>query len=126
MVKMSPQQESEYALGFGVARNSLSNDAQLAHDHLTAERRHAGIPPDFPQADAAGSSRRSTISRWNTMVGTAALIPLGPGCGAVLVPWMITDWQASVSAPLALRDVGGFLIAAGGLLLVVTWVRFAT
>jgi protein-S-isoprenylcysteine O-methyltransferase Ste14 len=71
-------------------------------------------------------SQTDRAARWNAVVGSALLFPLGPGIGAVLFPWLITHWQQGAPFPLALRAVGVVLIAAGGLVLVVAWMRFAT
>jgi len=49
VAKMTPEQEAEYALGFGVARSDLSKDAQLAYDRLVEQRARAGTPPPGSQ-----------------------------------------------------------------------------
>ena len=42
MVKMTPEQEAEYALGFGVARSDLPRAAQQAYDRLVEQRTSGG------------------------------------------------------------------------------------
>jgi hypothetical protein len=42
MVKMTPEQEAEYALGFGVARSDLPRAAQEAYDRLVEQRTSGG------------------------------------------------------------------------------------
>ncbi|MGP8249697.1 MAG: methyltransferase family protein [Candidatus Dormibacteria bacterium] len=71
-------------------------------------------------------SQPDLVAPWNAIIGSAVLFPLGPGFGAVLVPWWITHWQEGAPYPAAVRAVGVVLIAAGGLVLVVAWARFAT
>ncbi|MFZ0169642.1 MAG: isoprenylcysteine carboxylmethyltransferase family protein [Candidatus Dormiibacterota bacterium] len=71
-------------------------------------------------------SHADRAARWNAIVGSALLFPLGPGIGAVLFPWLITGWHEGAPYTVALRAVGLILIAAGGLVLVVAWARFAT
>lgn len=58
MVKMTPEQEAEYALGFGVARSDLLRAAQEAYDRLVEQRTSGGtlgrrlrIWADRPVAD---------------------------------------------------------------------------
>lgn len=126
MVKMSPEQEAEYALEFGVARGNLSTEAQLAYDHLTEQRLRAGVPSTQSRAGAAASGPRETASKWNAIVASALLFPLGPGIGAVLIPWVITQWREGAPYPVALRVLGVALIVSGGLVLVVGWARFAS
>jgi hypothetical protein len=46
MVKMTPDQEAEYALSFGVARSDLPQPAQLAYDRMV-EQRTVTEPPDL-------------------------------------------------------------------------------
>jgi protein-S-isoprenylcysteine O-methyltransferase Ste14 len=58
-------------------------------------------------------------------VGTALSFPMGPGIVAVLLPWLITQrWQEGAPYPVAVRAVGVVLIAAGGIVMVATFVRF--
>jgi hypothetical protein len=58
MVKMAPEQEAEYALGFGVARRDLPRAVQEAYDRLVEQRTSGGtlgrrlrIWADRPVAD---------------------------------------------------------------------------
>ena len=47
MTKMTPEQEAEYALAYGLRRQDLRIAAQLAYDRLKAEREAARtMPPD--------------------------------------------------------------------------------
>jgi hypothetical protein len=112
MVKMTPEQEAAYALDFGVPRSDLPEDAQLAYDRLAEQRTRAGTPAPVSPADAEAASRRVTMPKWAAVVGTALSFPMGPGVLVVLLPWLITHWQAGAPYPLAVRAVGVVLIAA--------------
>jgi hypothetical protein len=92
MAKMTPEQEAQSALDFGVARIGLAQDAQLAYDRLAERRARAQVPALI----------------------TALSFPMGPGLVVVLLPWLITRWQPGAPYPIAVRAVGGALIAAGG------------
>ncbi|MGA7172512.1 MAG: isoprenylcysteine carboxylmethyltransferase family protein [Candidatus Dormiibacterota bacterium] len=126
MVKISPQQEAEYALKFGVSRDKLPAEAQLAYDHLTEQRLRAGFPTSRSQSDAGAPRSREAASKWTAILASALLFPLGPGIGAVLIPWAITHWREAAPYPVALRAIGVALIVSGGLVLVVGWARFAS
>jgi len=63
-------------------------------------------------------------SRRAAAAGTTAFLVLVPGVIAGLIPWLLTDWQM-YDAPLALRILGGALIAAGATFLLHAFVRFA-
>jgi protein-S-isoprenylcysteine O-methyltransferase Ste14 len=65
------------------------------------------------------------MPKWVAVVGTALFVPL-TGLGIVLVPWWITHFQAGAPYPLAMRAIGGALIAAGGLVVIGACLRFAT
>jgi len=50
MPKMTPEQEAAYALGFGVARSDLPEEAQLAYDRLIEQRARQIAPAPLAQA----------------------------------------------------------------------------
>lgn len=62
------------------------------------------------------------MSKWTAAVITA--FPIGPGLVVVLVSWLITRWQTSGHDPIEVQALGVVLIAAGGILMVATFVRF--
>jgi len=72
--------------------------------------------------DDHGSAQHNPVSTLNSAIGTALALPFGPGVIAVLIPWLITHWQAGAAHPLAVRTVGVVLIVAGGILSVWTFV----
>ncbi|MGC1910001.1 MAG: isoprenylcysteine carboxylmethyltransferase family protein [Candidatus Dormiibacterota bacterium] len=76
--------------------------------------------------DGQGSARRQPLSTLNSAIGTVLAFPFGPGLIPVLIPWMITHWQAGTPYPAAVRVPGVALIAIGGLLTVATFGRFLT
>ncbi len=76
--------------------------------------------------DNQGSAEHNPVSALNSAIGTALAFPFGPGVIPVLIPWLITHWQAGAAYPLAVRTVGMVLIVAGGILSVWTFVRFVT
>lgn len=49
MPRMTPEQEAEYALDFGVARSDLPQEAQLAYDRLVEQQ--ARLRPPAPAGD---------------------------------------------------------------------------
>ncbi len=61
--------------------------------------------------------RRATL-------GSLAFFVLAPGTTAVLVPWLISRWQADADVPKVLRAVGIALIAAGFALVVAAFAQF--
>lgn len=69
MVKMTAEQEAQYALDFGVARSGLTEDAQLAYDRLAEQRARAPAPAAVYGADA--EDRRVIMPKWVAAVGTA-------------------------------------------------------
>jgi len=64
------------------------------------------------------------MPKWVAAVVTALSFPMGPGLVVVLLPWLITHWQAGVPYPPAVRVVGVVLIVAGGMVMVTAFVRF--
>ena len=73
-----------------------------------------------------GSDARNPVSTLNAAIGTALAFPFGPGVIPVLIPWLITHWQAGAAYPLAARAIGLILIVAGGIVTVWTFVNFVT
>lgn len=65
------------------------------------------------------------MSPLRAILGSAAFVIFGgPTIVAGLVPWLLTRWEAD-DMPLALRVLGGVLIAAGAALVLETTTRFA-
>jgi protein-S-isoprenylcysteine O-methyltransferase Ste14 len=56
--------------------------------------------------------------------GSAAFLVLAPGVVAGLIPWLLTGWRVE-SSPLAIRILGGLLIALGVGFLLHAFARFA-
>ncbi len=125
MPRMTPEQEAAYALGSGVARSDLPEDAQLAYDRLVEQRARARPPAPASLAGAETASDRVILPRWAAAVGTALFLPIAGGFGVVLVPYWITRWQSGAPYPLAVRVLGVALIVAGGIVLTGRCVRFA-
>jgi len=128
MAKMTPEQEAQYALRWGVARSDLGKDAQLAYDHLVEEQeRRARSATPAPTLDAEPAGGQVTMSKRSAAVITALGILIGPGPGilVVLMPYLITQWNPGVPPyPLAVRILGVALIAAGGILMTLALLRF--
>lgn len=120
MAKMTPEQEAAYALDFGVARNDLPPDAQLAYDRLAEQRARAAAPAPVSPADAEAISAPVTMPRWAAALGTAVFALIVQGAGVVLLPYALTRWQPGAPPwPVMVRASGMVLIAAGGI--VVAW-----
>ena len=123
MVKMTAEQEAQYALDFGVARSGLTEDAQLAYDRL-AEQSTRTSPGGCLRGGRRGSPRHH--ARAGCRCGNRAVLPLD-GLGLVLLPWLMTRYQPGAHPyPLAVRALGVALIAAGGIVVLVACVRFVT
>ena len=124
MVKMTPEQEAQYALDYGGARSDLPEDAQLAYDRLAEQRARARTPAAVSGADT--ENRRVVMPKWVAAAGTALFIPLD-GLGLVFLPWLLTHYQPGAHPyPLAVRALGVALVAAGGLVVLVACARFVT
>jgi protein-S-isoprenylcysteine O-methyltransferase Ste14 len=69
----------------------------------------------------------TAMRRVFAVLGSALFLVFAPGTVAGLVPWWISRWriQASGNWWLPLRVVGGVLIAAGALVLLESFARFA-
>ena len=66
-----------------------------------------------------------TRSRLRAATGSLGFVFFGgPTIVAGLVPWLLTRWHAD-HQPLALRILGGFVLALGALLVIETTTRFA-
>jgi len=125
MAKMTPEQEASYALDFGVARSDLPPDAQLAYDRLAEQRARARAQAPAPVTSTDGQPL--SVPKRSAAVVTVLAILFGPGPGilVVLLPWMITQWDLGVPPyPIAVRILGVALIAAGGILMALTLLRF--
>jgi protein-S-isoprenylcysteine O-methyltransferase Ste14 len=64
------------------------------------------------------------MSRTTALLGSALFLVLAPGTIAGLIPWLIVRWPAPI-APPALATLSGLLLAAGAILLVDCFTRFA-
>jgi protein-S-isoprenylcysteine O-methyltransferase Ste14 len=127
MVRMTPEQEAAYALDFGVARSDLPKDAQLAYDRLVEQRARASAPASASAAGSETASAPVILPRWVAAVGTALVFLIGQGTAVVLLPYAFTRWQPGTPPwPVAIRVIGVALIAAGGIVVIWGFVRFAT
>jgi protein-S-isoprenylcysteine O-methyltransferase Ste14 len=127
MPKMTPEQEAAYALDFGVARSDLPEDARHAYDRLVEQRARAAISASGSRTDAKAASGPVILPRWAAAVGTALVFLIGQGGGVVLLPYAFTHWQAGQPPwPVVVRGIGVALIAAGGIVVIWGFVRFAT
>jgi protein-S-isoprenylcysteine O-methyltransferase Ste14 len=126
MAEMTPEQQAESAPDHGAARSDLPQDAPLAFDFLAEERARARGQAPASRADAEPARNYDTMPRWVSAVTTAVLgIPAGLGFILVLLPWLITRFQAGTPPwPVAVRALGVALIVLGGLVNVATFVRF--
>jgi protein-S-isoprenylcysteine O-methyltransferase Ste14 len=71
------------------------------------------------------SSRAVTRSPIRAIAGSVGFVLFGgPTIVAVLIPWLLTGWHAE-EQPLALKVLGGIVLAAGALLVLETTARFA-
>jgi len=125
-VKMTHEQEARYALDFGVARSDLSEDAQLAYDRLVEQRARIRVSAPVHQPGDEDAGPPFIMPRWVAAVGTAFFLPVGPGVLDVLLPWLMTRWQAGAPYPVVVRSLGFVLITAGGIVIIGTFLRFAT
>lgn len=64
-------------------------------------------------------------TRTRALLGTALFLLAAPGVVAGLVPWWLTGWQVQRPLPLALQALGALVIAAGALVLLGSFARFA-
>jgi protein-S-isoprenylcysteine O-methyltransferase Ste14 len=66
-------------------------------------------------------------ARARALLGSAAFLLLAPGVVAGVVPWWLTGWQVRRPLPygLALQLAGALAIAAGALVLLASFARFA-
>lgn len=128
MAKMTPEQEAAYALRWGVARSGLSKEVQLAYDRLAEQRASATTPaaPASP-AGAQAASAPVILPRWAAAAGTALVFLIGQGVAVVLLPYAFTHYRPGTPPwPLAVRTLGIALIAAGGMVVITGFARFAT
>ncbi len=59
------------------------------------------------------------------MLGSALFLVLAPGIVDGLVPWWLTRWRAGAGASAGARVLGALVIAAGLLVLLDAFIRFA-
>jgi hypothetical protein len=58
MPKMTPEEEARYALGYGVDRKDLPEEAQEAYDRLVEQRRRGELVEPVSLADAEAAGRQ--------------------------------------------------------------------
>lgn len=127
MAKMTPEQEAAYALRWGIARSGLPADAQLAYDRLVEQRARAAVSAPVPLPGAEAPRTPVILPRWVAAVGTTLVFLIAQGTAVVLLPYAFTHWQPGTSLwPVMLRAIGLVLIAAGGVIVIWGFVRFAT
>ena len=127
MAKMTPEQEAVYALRWGVARNDLPPDAQLAYDRLVEQQARAAASAPVPPAGAGAPHSPVILPRWAAAVGTALVFLIAQGTAVVLLPYAFTHWQPGAPPwPVVVRALGVALIVAGGIMVIWGFVRFAT
>jgi protein-S-isoprenylcysteine O-methyltransferase Ste14 len=126
MAKMTPEQEAQYALDFGVARSDLPEAAQLAYDGLAAQRARAVSHVRVSGGPAEAASARVVMPKWVAAAGTVLFALITQGAGVVLLPYAFTRWHPGPAWPLAVRALGVALIAAGGMVVIWGFTRFAT
>jgi protein-S-isoprenylcysteine O-methyltransferase Ste14 len=63
------------------------------------------------------------VTRLRAAIGSLVFLAAAPGVVAGLLPWLITRWSAH-DWSLAVRLLGGVLIAVGSALLIAAFVRF--
>lgn len=126
MPRMTPEQEAEYALDFGVARRDLPEAARLAYDRLVEQRARARPPGPASRGDDGAAGDRVIRPAWVAWLGTALVFLLGQGGGIVLLPYAFTRWQPGAAWPLAVRALGVALITVGGIVVFSGFIRFAT
>jgi protein-S-isoprenylcysteine O-methyltransferase Ste14 len=66
-----------------------------------------------------------STSRARAAAGTAAFLVIAPGVVTGLVPWLLTGWQPGTARPGWLLVAGGLVTAAGCLVLLSAFARFA-
>jgi protein-S-isoprenylcysteine O-methyltransferase Ste14 len=120
---MTPEQEAEYALNFGVARSDLPEEAQRAYDRLAEQRRRPSVPASHAGSGAASNRGMPGRAAW---LGTALVFLLGQGSGIVLLPYAFTGWQPGPPWPLAVRVLGVALITIGGIAVISGFIWFVT
>jgi protein-S-isoprenylcysteine O-methyltransferase Ste14 len=64
-------------------------------------------------------------TRAQALLGTGLFLLAAPGVVAGLVPWWLTRWQVHRPPPLALQVLGALVLAAGALVLLGSFARFA-
>ena len=127
MAKMTPEQEAAYALRWGLARNDLPAEAQLAYDRLTEQQARAAASAPIRPAAAGAASSPVILPGWAAAVGTALVFLIAQGTAVVLLPYAFTHWQPGTPPwPVAVRAIGVALIVAGGIMVIWGFVRFAT
>jgi protein-S-isoprenylcysteine O-methyltransferase Ste14/GNAT superfamily N-acetyltransferase len=89
------------------------------------------VPPAKAQAAERTAGGQTTagpviLPRWAAAVGTVLVFLFGQGIAVVLLPYPFTHWQQGTPPwPVVVRGIGVALIAAGGLVVIWGFVRFA-
>jgi protein-S-isoprenylcysteine O-methyltransferase Ste14 len=123
---MAPEREAAYALDFGVARSDLSPEAQLSYDRLVKQRARVRAQAPVARAAAEATNAHVVMPRWAAAAGTAVFALIVQGQGVVLLPYAFTRWQPGKPQwPVAVRGIGGVLIAVGGIVVAWAFAQFA-
>ena len=116
MPKMTPGQEAEYALDFGVARSDLPEEAQLAYDRLAEQRARAraqalldrgavmataGLPPDIMSA-TEGRRMPGLLRSRASWVASGLILQAVGAVGVAAYVWLEVRHQ----------NIGGHITAA--------------
>jgi protein-S-isoprenylcysteine O-methyltransferase Ste14 len=126
MVKMTPEQEAAYALRWGIARNGLAPQAQLAYDRLVEQQARAAVPAPASPAGTEASGAPVAMPQWVAAMGTAVFALVVQGAGVVLLPYAFTHWQPGTPPwPMVVRVIGAILIAVGGIVVAWAFAQFA-
>jgi hypothetical protein len=96
---MTPEQEAEFALTYGVDRSDLPESAQLAYDRLAEERNRAAPAPPASRADAEPSSSRITVPLSRRMLPSIVLATIGIVLGIISLNLYLISSPGSLVVP---------------------------
>ena len=83
------------------------------------------MPEAYASQHAIARHYDASVRRTAAVAGTAIFLVVAPGATAVLIPWLLTGWQAHVPRlPGALRLAGLVLVVMGAVVLLNAFVRF--
>ena len=81
MAKITPEQDAAYALRFGVARSSLSAEAQIIYDRLAEQPKPSQSPALPPLRDAEAAGSQVAMPRLASAAVTVLILSQGAGAG---------------------------------------------